>query len=60
MSILGQLNEFCIEAGNILSYPDHIAQYFIINNIAHGIQIETKCKAILHSIIGEKTRVLKD
>ena len=59
MPLLGHLEEFCTESGNILTYLDSVEQFFIANDIECGNQ--TKCKAILHSTIGEKTyRVLED
>ena len=54
MSTLGRVDEFCVESG--LCWTCSPA-----NDIAHGTQTETKCKAILDSTIGEKTyRVLED
>ena len=61
MPTLKHVNEFCIELGNISTYLDCVEKIFIANDIAHGIQTETKGKAILLSTIREKTyRVLED
>ena len=58
MPLLGHLEEFCTESGNISTYLDHVEQFvfcfsFIANNIGYGNQ--TKCKAILLSAIEKKT-----
>ena len=59
MPLLGHLEEFCMESGNISTYLDRVEQFFIANDIRCGNQ--TKCKAIFLSAIGEKTyRVLED
>ena len=48
-----------MESGNILTYLDHMEQFFIANDIGYGDQ--TKCQAIWLSAIEEKTyRVLED
>ena len=59
MPLLGHLEEFYMESGNISTYLNHVEQFFIANYIRCGNQ--TKCKAILLSAIGEKMyRVLED
>ena len=63
MPLLGHLEEFCTESGNISTYRDRVEQFFVFFLIAKDIGCgnQTKCKATLLSTIGEKTyRILED
>ena len=47
MPILGRVAEFCVESGNISTNLDRVEQFFIANDIAHGIQSKVKLATIV-------------